>query len=158
VLAALRLELDAPNTIVSGEGGDESEAANVITVALDETAGVAPLAALVATAMQVPSPDARKSRPLSRHPLADPPFSLNVVGPPFGSPVVLSDNTTPTRPFVDVIVSTGGAVIVVVVVTGVGDETGGVVVGGAGGGDGLTPVPVTVTVWTPLPSFPSSSH
>jgi hypothetical protein len=30
--------------------------------------------------------------------------------------------------------------------------------GGEGGGGAVTPVPVSVTVCTPLPSFPSKSH
>ena len=50
-----------------------------------------------------------------------------------------------------------GNVVVVVVITG-GEEGGDE--GGEDGGDeaGVYPVPVSVTVWTPLPSLPSSSH
>ena len=52
------------------------------------------------------------------------------------------------------IAKVGVDVVVVVVDGGLGDVVG----GGCAGGVGVTPVPVSVTVCTPFPSFPSSSH
>jgi hypothetical protein len=132
-------------------------------VGLEEILGVEPLASRVAVTMHVPSLLARSECPLIEQPFAVPSLTRKLSDPPPESPFAVRVSVDPARPVDEVTDNTGvggvttGIVVVVVVVVGV-LEGGGVGEGVEGGGEGVYPVPVSVTVCIPLPSFPSSSH
>jgi hypothetical protein len=131
------------NTAVSAFARD-ALFSNRKMVGLEEILGVEPLASRVAVTMHVPALLTRSECPLIEQPFAVPSLTRKLSAPPPESPFAVRVSGDPTRPVDEVTDNTGvGGVTtgIVVVVVGVLEE-GGV----GGGGEGVYPVPVSVTV------------
>jgi hypothetical protein len=95
LLAGLRVALAGLKVTVVDEVLAASGRAKVMIVGADETLAEVPLAAFLAVTTHVPADPARRTCPLTEHPVAVPSLTRNVVDPPVGSPMVFRVNATP---------------------------------------------------------------